>query len=181
MKIKDITPSNIRNFVEGNINFYTKSYPRYQLEQFLYRAYLCKPCLENGKCTHCGCKTPQMFFAPRKQDSQDKWPPFYFHEIDWDEYKRKHHKAMAFSDYLSQNILDNTDPSVKHDIHAIIQDATALLDQHRESDAENPDIPLENTEAYKREIDKETSVSSEHTDTSSSSSPTGSFLLQRVQ
>jgi len=181
MKITDITPSNIRNFVEGNINFYTKSYPRYQLEQFLYRAYLCKPCLENGKCTHCGCKTPQMFFAPRKQDSQDKWPPFYFHEIDWEDYKRKHLKAMEFSDYLSQNILDNTDPTVDHDIHAIVQDAAALLDQHRELDAQNPDIPLENTEAYKREIDKETSVSSEYPNPSSSTTSTGSILLQGVQ
>ena len=122
-----------------------------------------------------------MFFAPRKQDSQDKWPPFYFHEIDWEEYKKKHLKAMAFSDYLSQNILDNTDPTVQHDIHAIIQDASALLDQHRELDAQNPDIPLENTEAYKREIDKETSVSSEYPNATGSPSPTGSILLQRVQ
>ena len=121
-----------------------------------------------------------MFFATRKQDSQDKWPPFYFHEIDWDDYKRKHLKAMAFSDYLSQNILDNTDPTVQHDIHAIVQDAAALLDQHRELDAQNPDIPLENTEAYKREIDKETSVPSEYPNTSSSATSTGSFLLQRV-
>ena len=177
MKIKDITPSNIRNFVEGNINFYTKNYPTYQLEQFLYRAYLCSPCLENGKCTHCGCKTPQMFFAPRKQDAQDNWPPFFFAEPDWEQYKKDHLRAMQFSNYLVEKVLGNTNGNIDLDIVSIVNDAKALIDAHREQDTENPDIPVEQTERYKEEVHKEAQIRDQYVEASSNNTLAGTILV----
>lgn len=72
MQLKDVTPSNVRNFLEGNANYFLGS-PEHIKEQAELRASLCSPCLENGKCKKCGCKTPHMFYAPNKVDSAGRW------------------------------------------------------------------------------------------------------------
>lgn len=71
-KLKDI-----RNFLEGYSNYYAQVHlPDHIREQVELRAFLCKPCLDNGKCLYCGCKTPQMFFAPSKKDSKGRFAEF---------------------------------------------------------------------------------------------------------
>lgn len=64
---------NIRDYVQGTYNYYFKdNIETHRREQAFYRAYLCKPCLDNGKCMHCGCATPHLFFAPNKVDANGK-------------------------------------------------------------------------------------------------------------
>lgn len=86
------------NFVQGTINYHTKSsMPVYYKQQVLMRMLFCRPCMVNGKCTECGCKTPEMFFSPLKADSKGRWIEF-FNEKQWN--------------FLMENI-DKLNPVVK--------------------------------------------------------------------
>lgn len=79
--------SDIRNVVEGYYNkLNQETLEPFIQEQILLRAYLCKPCLNNGKCTHCGCKTPHMFYSPNKVDSLNKWGTFMT-QVQWEALK----------------------------------------------------------------------------------------------
>lgn len=68
---------NIRNYIDGNLNFIKFSndidVKTHILEQAFYRLYLCQDCYLNKSCTECGCSTPEMFFAPKKEDAKGKW------------------------------------------------------------------------------------------------------------
>lgn len=76
IKLKDITPANIRNFLEGTTNsLSSRVMPEHQKEQVIYRAALCNDCLELGRCHTCGCSTPGLFYAPKKRDAKGKWGP----------------------------------------------------------------------------------------------------------
>lgn len=178
VKISDVTPSNIQNFVSGNYNFYVKSYNTpskiHQLEQFMYRAYLCRDCLEDGKCKHCGCTTPNLFFAPRKMDSENKWPPFFFDKDGWNEYKEQHLQAMEFTTLFRQKLDDYRGGLPNNAVPQLVQDIADLLDAHRAEDEKLAAIPLEETEFYKGLDDRHADLSSQHTEV------TGSDTLGRT-
>lgn len=178
IKISDVTPDNIRNFVSGNYNFYVSNYNKpdkiHQLEQFMYRAYLCRDCLENGKCKHCGCTTPNLFFAPRKMDSENKWPPFFFDMEGWDEYKQRHRQAMEFTTLFRKKLDDYRDGLPNNAIPQLVKDIADLLDAHRAEDEKLPAIPLEQTEFYKGLDDRHPDLPSQHTEV------TGSDTLGRT-
>lgn len=71
------------NFIQGTANYHTRStLPKYYKQQILMRMLLCRPCMVNGKCTECGCKTPEMFYSPLKTDSKGKWIEL-FNEKQW--------------------------------------------------------------------------------------------------
>lgn len=71
----------VRNFIEGYAKFYSHL-PQHEQDQVALRAFLCKPCTDNGACFKCGCKTPQMFYAPSKIDSDGKFAEF-LNENQW--------------------------------------------------------------------------------------------------
>lgn len=77
--------SDVKNFVQGNVKYYTSTEP-HETEQILLRMFLCKDCLKNSKCLYCGCKTPQMFYAPGKKDSLGKFAEFLSKE-QWEALK----------------------------------------------------------------------------------------------
>ena len=118
-----------------------------------------------------------MFFAPRKQDAQDNWPPFFFAEPDWEQYKKDHLRAMQFSNYLVEKVLGNTNGNIDLDIVSIVNDAKALIDAHREQDTENPDIPVEQTERYKEEVHKEAQIRDQYVEASSNNTLAGTILV----
>lgn len=73
MHIKDITPTNVQAYIQGNVlAALEKNNPTSNTEQATYRAYKCLPCAKNGSCLHCGCKTPALFYAPNRQCSQNR-------------------------------------------------------------------------------------------------------------
>lgn len=77
------TASDVGNFLQGNLNYYTKStLPKYQAEQIELRRYLCQSCDVAGKCNLCGCKTPNMYYAPLKHDKAGRWAEF-MSEAQW--------------------------------------------------------------------------------------------------
>lgn len=79
-----ISVSDVQNFVQGNIKYMTKdSLPKHQLEQIELRKYMCSSCNNSTHCLHCGCKSPNLFYAPGKVDAQGKWGPF-LSEIQWE-------------------------------------------------------------------------------------------------
>ena len=94
MKLKDFFNSqNIMNFLQGN--YYLLKYrlndssiEKHVKEQALYRAELCKECLEEGKCLGCNCSTPGLFFAPNKEDHEGRWGKMLSFE-KWEEFKKQ--------------------------------------------------------------------------------------------
>lgn len=162
IQITEITPNNVRDFAEGNYNYYVGNNPKHYLEQYLYRAYLCSDCLEDGKCKACGCTTPQMFFAPRKVDKLDKWPPFFRNEEDWEEYKTRYKEAFTVTEAINQSVNTSTGPGMLN-IQQLIADAKILLDSHREQDAENPPLTLEQAKEILQSQGRLAGISTEHT------------------
>lgn len=155
IKISDVTPENINNFIQGNLNYYLGNNPPHYIEQFLYRAYLCSECLQNGKCLHCGCTTPNMFFSPRKIDSMDKWPPFFFKEEDWNDYKRRYSDANNFSEATERLLRSDNDRVYDgRNIAKLVFDAAAILQEHRDKDAQNPPLTLEQAEEILQSQDR---------------------------
>lgn len=64
------------------------SFPPFKLEQVFYRAMLCEPCLQNGSCLHCGCKTPNMFYSVRKECGNHLWGEMFHKEENWEKFKQ---------------------------------------------------------------------------------------------
>lgn len=78
---------NAQNFVQGTTLHAVKdALPLHIEEQVALRAFLCSPCLENKSCDICHCSTPQMFYAPKKQDSRNRWAEFLSHS-QWEALK----------------------------------------------------------------------------------------------
>lgn len=86
---KDITPENINNFLSGHTNYLLRNtlLPKYIKEQAEWRMKVCQPCVKAGKCLKCGCKSPQLFYAPLKTDKDGKWGTMVS-KTEWDEFKR---------------------------------------------------------------------------------------------
>ena len=61
--------------------------PIHIIEQIMYRTLVCNDCMENGKCKHCGCNTPALFYSYFLSCSEGKWGPF-MNKKNWAEYKR---------------------------------------------------------------------------------------------
>lgn len=84
---------NITNFIEGNINSFKDNNHFFSLEehvreQVIYRALQCIDCLQEGHCLLCGCKTPEMFYAPKKIDADGKWNEMLSKE-EWMKFKEE--------------------------------------------------------------------------------------------
>lgn len=60
--------------------------PFHIVEQIMYRSLMCQDCLENGKCKHCGCHTPALFYSYYLACEENKWGPFLDKET-WPQYK----------------------------------------------------------------------------------------------
>lgn len=60
--------------------------PFHIVEQIHYRALICNDCMRNGKCKHCGCHTPALFYSYYLQCEEGKWPPFMKRKY-WKMYK----------------------------------------------------------------------------------------------
>jgi hypothetical protein len=85
------TLNQIRDYLQGTIRMkmYENPWSRkyllsdYVLKQFEERIDKAKDCYNNGACLHCGCKTPDLFFADRACSKEE---PCYEAMIPW--YKR---------------------------------------------------------------------------------------------
>lgn len=90
MKAKNVTLGDVRNFIEGNMLYFSdlslQKLDQHIKEQALYRAMLCQDCLMDGKCRSCGCKTPQLFYAPKKVDAEKRWHTMLPKEF-WEKFK----------------------------------------------------------------------------------------------
>jgi len=111
--------SNVRNFVEGTFwyNSYTKKsklLDRFYLEQFLYRAYISRECVYNGKCKSCSCNVPALFFAPTKtvKSIDGVWEKFYYSENDWNSFKEKSNEYKRWEQILQDSKMDIYNPDI---------------------------------------------------------------------
>lgn len=103
-----ITLKDISNYLEGNYNFFNKEHlPAHIEEQVRLRAFLCSDCLQQGKCSHCGCKTPHMFYASHKIDAQHKWAEF-MNEAQWNSLKNNIDLYVAYFKQYSESIQDGS-------------------------------------------------------------------------
>ncbi len=69
--------SDIKNWFQGNLYYILEKYNLTANKDILKlaeeRANKCPECLEAGNCLACGCKTPEMFFAPNKKCEKGRW------------------------------------------------------------------------------------------------------------
>jgi hypothetical protein len=72
--------SYIRDFISAHIKLNQAKLEPHEEEQVMYRALQCPKCVEAGKCLHCGCSTPHIFFAPNRVDAQQRWGAFLTQE-----------------------------------------------------------------------------------------------------
>ena len=98
--------NNIKNFVQGNWNklkqdsYFLKLDVHIQ-EQAIYRASLCRDCFNSTSCLVCGCAVPQLFYAPNKEDANDKWGKM-LSETEWEEFKKSNNiDVKAIEDSLN--------------------------------------------------------------------------------
>lgn len=109
MEINQITPTNVRNYVEGNANqFRRASLPKHITEQISFRSFLCQPCLVKGKCVSCGCTTPHLFYSPKKKD--DNWGPWLDNAEAWNNEKKTDVRYKGFKRFNSDNNISAIDP-----------------------------------------------------------------------
>jgi hypothetical protein len=117
-----VNPKNIKNFVQGYMNVFKEKTMFFDLdphikEQAIYRAALCVECTERTYCDGCGCKTPVMFYAPKKTDHRGRWKEM-LEPAAWEEFKRLHNitipnidlAKMEFEREYDQNTLDHLPP-----------------------------------------------------------------------
>lgn len=57
-------------------------------EQVVIRSLLCEQCLNNGKCLHCGCATPDHFMASDNFCSQGMWTAMIDDPEEWEKFKK---------------------------------------------------------------------------------------------
>ena len=84
---KEITLSNIYNFIEGNIRLKTKSIqPSHIKEQIAYRLLKCKDdCAKKEECIVCGCDFPDRAYST-ESCNKERFPDF-MSKVDWELYK----------------------------------------------------------------------------------------------
>ena len=84
---KEITLSNIYNFIEGNIRLRTKSIqPSHIKEQIAYRLLKCdNDCAKKGECIVCGCNFPDRAYSTKSCNTK-RFPDF-LSKVDWELYK----------------------------------------------------------------------------------------------
>lgn len=69
--------SKVNDVIQGNVLHAIKeSLPPHIEEQVALRAHMCSSCLNMGKCPHCHCPAPKLFYAPSKKDPKGKWAEF---------------------------------------------------------------------------------------------------------
>jgi len=97
MKLSQITPKNIKAFIEG----YTKliydevvGLPYHLQEQILYRQSKCKSCIDvghetegPGHCERCGCSIPGKWYVTKSCNNGDKFPDL-MDDLAWEQFKK---------------------------------------------------------------------------------------------
>lgn len=101
----------VKQIYDGHTN-YLKSklgvLPEWILKLARYRMDKCQPCVLNGACPHCKCISPQLFFAPSKEDALKKWPA-----VNNEEEFKEFEKTENYQNYIKENetITDSTQGS----------------------------------------------------------------------
>lgn len=113
-----MTPHDIKNFIQGYAKYAdVANLPLHQKEQVMLRMYMCKPCLDAGKCSKCGCSTPAMFYAPAKVDAARKFPEF-FSQTQWEILKAN---INEYAEFISQL---NAEPPTLRSVELVSNDPT---------------------------------------------------------
>ncbi len=90
---QQITRKKISQFIEGNSQMLLDNMgmkPEWYKEQIAYRMLQCQSdCLPQGKCIHCGCKTPGKLYVTESCNNGVRFPNL-MNEEDWNKYKEQH-------------------------------------------------------------------------------------------
>lgn len=152
MKVIVIKREDPINFIQGNINYLASKVSRfmpfmgledYILEQALLRAYLCRECMENGRCVVCKCTTPNMFFSPNKTDSKGKWGVMVEKDT-WEENKVNDENWKQFVEYIENGNIKEYTPS-KSNLDELLKEFMDILSKSTESSTDGKDLPNDET------------------------------------
>lgn len=135
-----ITSLDVRNYIEGNLNYLKRNARFMKLqshiqEQAICRAAECIECLEAGACTECGCATPQMFYSPKKKDAKDKWGEM-LNVKEWREYKKEHNLQVPNLDLANieiKNEYSDLSTMPPWDLKALLIDLSKQINEDNET------------------------------------------------
>ncbi len=92
MNLRDITFSNIKDYIQGYSRWFQDHWrilPDYTKEQVLFRASQCPPeCARNQKCHFCKCDFPAKLFVDYSCNKGQALPNL-MNEEEWKNYKTK--------------------------------------------------------------------------------------------
>ncbi len=135
-KARDITPTNIKNFIEGttkhfieDIGFY--SLPTHEKQQMIYRSITCKDCTLNGSCLVCHCNTPEVYYSG-KACSGGHYPAL-MNKSDWEVFKLTNN----ITDEMLEKTVVKTGELVK-DLGVLPGEGTYLITYELENVGLNP-------------------------------------------
>ena len=74
----------IKSFFPGRI------FKQHQIEEILYRMYLCKECFANGKCPYCKCEPHDTMTDLYSCNKNQKFPKLPENENQWEIFKKQH-------------------------------------------------------------------------------------------
>ncbi len=99
IKLNQITPKNVKAFIEGYFRqaviklYYTffshvEEQVQWRIDQVAEKS---PDCLINGECVICGCKIPELFYAdkPCSRKENPCYPPLKG-KLEWVQYKNQH-------------------------------------------------------------------------------------------
>lgn len=92
--------SNIKEFVEGNLNMLEDKVigkPTYYVEQLLYRRSKCQDCFRMGACLNCGCDLPGKHYVTRSCNQGVRFPDL-MDEAEWEVYKKDNNIQIDIKD-----------------------------------------------------------------------------------
>ncbi len=93
---KEISITNIKNFIEGNVNQALSSLdlkPDSFMEQVRYRKSICTDCMEAGVCNYCGCSVPGRLYTTSTCNKGERFPDIMGDE-EWAQFKKDNYEKF---------------------------------------------------------------------------------------
>lgn len=87
--MKKITPTNIANYIFGNLKMLGDQLnllPNHQREQVIYRSQICSDCVSAGACKYCGCSVPGKLYNDESCNNGERFPSM-MNATEWENFK----------------------------------------------------------------------------------------------
>lgn len=74
----------------AKLNLPQRNFEKFEIEEIAYRVYLCKECLNNGKCPYCDCHPLDKMTDLYSCNDNQKFPKRHSTAESWERFKNNH-------------------------------------------------------------------------------------------